>query len=416
MTSVAPKSNRYIETPISQEIARYVSIPPKGVFDQAAQDTIQNAINLLQKDFDLFISLCSDEDLLETKSSQLKIASPDPFYLALMKQLGLIQEKLHCAVEDSAQFVVRLVSQMISILKDCSSQEIAVNCRIMEFHDFISSKFRNDPTQIKIKRHVHALDQYIMRNFKTDSLKKETLQSGMQEVSQCPPPPTDYYDYNFLDEQFSIYMAEREENSMIPTENSLIVSSLNDFLHSVSANLEPQSDSEYLAISSVAIRYYFSYLSYPPAPIESFNEFCSKCQQIISMTPTELAVTDFLIKPGYEDMPFTEMALSDSNIQKAAEYLEEIQFYTTPIDISNLIYLAMKSIEQFANANSGTSSLSFDDLFSIFYPIFAMRPATNCQAVSDFLSGMQGFIFSPTFDFTRMVYTSAVSYIKKFKK
>jgi hypothetical protein len=60
--------------------------------------------------------------------------------------------------------------------------------------------------------------------------------------------------------------------------------------------------------------------------------------------------------------------------------------------------------------------MSFDDLFSLFWPTLAMRPPSNAVALAALLNAMINIELSPPFQFARTIFMSAVEYTTKVKE
>lgn len=156
--------------------------------------------------------------------------------------------------------------------------------------------------------------------------------------------------------------------------------------------------------------------------------FENKCSLIRSTTPRILKISTSVIRKDLMDYPFTSLVKMSSDLQAASMNLQMIQFLTNPLDIIDLIYQAIKCIEKFVDNSSNdiksgqvhkdqskkaipkVNTMSFDDFFSLFWPLFALNPIGNCLTVASLLTSVTNYSISSPFDFVKLLYVSAVEY------
>lgn len=112
----------------------------------------------------------------------------------------------------------------------------------------------------------------------------------------------------------------------------------------------------------------------------------------------------------------TDIFRNDPYYQTAISYLEELQFYTNPMDSLNCVRLSLMGIESAANHyfKSGEAMLPFEVTFGLFLCVASASQVPELQNFSDFIdecapeSGL-----APYFDFSHTKLSAATSHLRK---
>lgn len=124
----------------------------------------------------------------------------------------------------------------------------------------------------------------------------------------------------------------------------------------------------------------------------------------------------------------------DNELKKASNLINETQFLTNPIDIIYHIHCALNLINEFyqkcgvvrkygslsclSKENEerilkNASFLAFDDIFPLFCMVIAYSAPSNAVAVGDFLARTEDLKLGSQFDFSKLLFTSAIEYMIK---
>ena len=155
------------------------------------------------------------------------------------------------------------------------------------------------------------------------------------------------------------------------------------------------------------------------------NDIIEKLSFAQKATSRELNISISLMTEQYIDIPFIE--LTQGKLKPALKHLEKIDFFTNPIDIVYSVHKCLSEIDLFVkNANleqkygpftdmfegqQTGSALSFDDCFSIFWPIFSVLPPAGIGMMVNMMNTkIKGLRLSSQLEFAKLILASALDY------
>jgi len=291
------------------------------------------------------------------------------------------------------------------------------------FQEFLAQSSLIKKTDITGKRQPPKLRNKPRRNTNYSILFGDDTLSSAQKSSKTDNSPLKTLEHL------------EASNSTMPT---IELKSINTFFKSISNIIHPQSEKQSVMLRSSALRVLFDliYITHYPSFIvqNNFEEFYKRTNIIRCLSPKELNIPLNLVMPSLFEMPFFSLETQSQYIHQAISFVTVMQFYTCPIDMIYCVLRSLKCVENFVqscvinkklgqfsgmidpNQKAGMSNfISFDDLFSLFWPIITICPLSTPLSLSYILETVSGLPISSSLDFARMIFTSAISYCLEFK-
>ncbi|OHT08110.1 hypothetical protein TRFO_23469 [Tritrichomonas foetus] len=158
----------------------------------------------------------------------------------------------------------------------------------------------------------------------------------------------------------------------------------------------------------------------------SATKFDINSQIIQKLQPGDLNITDgFLFSSSssnfsqYETQTIHELMSSDNDFLEMSQKLENLCFYSNPVDISYIVYSVLGDIENRVSKLSksgqkGTKFLEFDDLFLFFLCVFTFNPPKNAGWIAALLKRFSGLDISPFLQHASTFFIAVVDYVDNF--
>lgn len=284
------------------------------------------------------------------------------------------------------------------------------------------------------KRHFQSLESYL----KNESLKLETrfslekMREALSNAAEKVDQNREYSPVNEFDDEFTDFVVWSKTDQRFDltvkrvVENSgkrlINIRDLDHITKSFNMLFQPKNINEKIVINFAITRYFFDALSIVPGFFLYSNDespvFTEKCASLRKKTPTQLGIHPSLMKPEMMEVPFEDIVKDSKYLNESSQYLNSLHFYTNPFDIAFTAFNAVKAIDNFVLGNKQIdesspegSSMSFDDVFSLFCPVLAIDPPKNCMSLAKFYSKIDGLVFSSALDFAKLLILSSVDYI-----
>jgi hypothetical protein len=216
---------------------------------------------------------------------------------------------------------------------------------------------------------------------------------------------------------------------------SINFAGISDLISTCAHALRPKLQTELFVLKDGVYRVFFDrfYLLHPSILdeiTETTLDMSHRCEQLKWMTPREATIPEQLILPSMADIPFVNLVAQSPDLQKAVDFIAMIPFLTNPIDIMGHIFLSMKHAEDFIKQNvvqnkfgqgatvpdeggpSVVGQMSFDEFFPVFCLVFAYACPSNACPVMGLLCKLGGIPVTPSFDFAKLLFTSAIEYFQ----
>ena len=216
------------------------------------------------------------------------------------------------------------------------------------------------------------------------------------------------------------------------TEDLINASFFQNFINQQTEFFTLSSREESLVVECSAIRLFFDfyYSRFPtfifPSKYEKdlnqkFNEedllIQKNCELLRKMSPKMLQTRTDLFPPSLYDKSFTEICKKSPEIAESVRIISSLCFYNNPLDILAETFHALKNVENFVLSNSESKesrSMSFDDFFGIFFPVFSIEPPLNSSILLYFMELFGKLNYSMPFQFAYAILTSTISFIRDF--
>lgn len=120
------------------------------------------------------------------------------------------------------------------------------------------------------------------------------------------------------------------------------------------------------------------------------NSYMDACQFVLNSTPSDLELKSSFLKTNFSDIPIVELLTGDSNFLLASYYMDQIQFFTNPLDMAVTIHKAKEYVCKAVN----TIRYLDDDVFETDDTLMVNNLMRAVYALSPFRSphGMLRFI------------------------
>ena len=196
--------------------------------------------------------------------------------------------------------------------------------------------------------------------------------------------------------------------------NSINFKDFNSFVQFFFVSLDPHSSTDkkkFIVMRCSSIRILFD-LYYLENYSVLFGSICSKkflqnCKNICEMTPKDLNINNIII--NINDIKMKDLIKFSNDFQLALLQFSLIDFYNNPLDISKQMFQALKNIEKGLESLSNTLknnisvlNLSFDDIFSMILPVYAINPSSSPVSLQRFLNLFQDLKLSQSLEYANI--------------
>ena len=270
-----------------------------------------------------------------------------------------------------------------------------------------------------------------LKVFIGDSVKVVKQNDENTESSEIQPEPVS------LPQDKELKEDDKPKEQIIDTKtqkNEQIINStfFQNFINQQSDFFDLSTREERIVVDCAITRLLFDlyYSRFPTLifPYKSENELDPKfaedelliqknCELLRVLSPKKLQTRPDLFPPDLYDKSFLEIHKISSEIRETVRVISSLCFYINPLDILAETFHALKHVENFVLSNSESKeshSMSFDDFFGIFFPVFSIEPPGNCSIMLAFMEIFGKLNYSMPFQFAYAILTSTISFIRDF--
>jgi len=379
--------------------------------------------------------------LYRFKLNDIKRLNTNIMHYCLHK-LQKYQTKYQKSIECVYSFCASSLSHIIVVLRSKKSYK-ECNFEIGRYLQFLENLCDKEVNVAKYTKKIQCMNSYALNltDFCYMFKPKDQVLTELSMFSQKTIIQIEYTPLCPFDDTFSLFLLAHYNQTISHiveeciAEREIKLGSVNDFYKQLKEELQIHEKNQAILLRCSLFRFIFDqmydriYTQFYPVFNGSTKYLCS-CRIAKYSTPRQLKVSENLIKNSHYDEPMMAIAKNSQDLINAISDLRIVQFFNNPLDICYCIFKTMKSIEKFVfnstleekygqfvsmfqmNKSSG-STMSFDDFFSIFWPIFAVDPPIGSPSISIFLNSISGLTFSSTFQFARLLFCSTVEYTQQ---
>jgi len=362
-----------------------------------------------------------------------------PKVVFLQNIINEVRNDLNLIKEDYYNKQVTITSRLMLFVTNCNQNNISCCFEHALYEEKVRNRLYSDKSFAKLLFRLKSLDNYCCRLEKNTvclNVDLDSIKQKLTEASSQSDKSIEFAAYGPFDETFMDFIVEKNTLQRFSIAASRIQSSimysildLNEADHIYKSFLMlfevAGSKERYVVLSSV-IRVLFDQM-YTMFLSSSFSTgiscvFLENCQKMKMKTAIELKISANLLQSDQMDIPFSQVVLKSSHLTTATNCLFSVCMYNNPLDIVYEIFKAVKLIDAFVLDNMSqtgssnqplTTSMSFDDIFSIFSAVFVQNPPPNATSISTTLANMKNLQLSSAFDFAKLLFGSAVDYVNQ---
>lgn len=325
-------------------------------------------------------------------------------------------------------------SQLTTFMKQSRDSKLLPNVRVQELKKDYNLLHDNNP---KIKRINMKLEKLVgweqkrlqfMCVFNANEFR-EALLKNEQKIDEktfyLPECEIDDMIYTYVRPYISIIDGYCVRAISKKKARLIDFSEMEKFVQARIDELDAQTENQYYIIRNALLRICFDrfYIFYGQEfSRKDDGKFHQNCQVVLKSTPKQLYMSLKLLTPEMADQTIDEIINENQFLIDAIDLLEQLNFYRSPPDILQCIFLCLKNCEIFVRGNTIGSrkysviqtQMSFDEFFPLFFSVYSKLPLPNSQKVKWLLESMYGLKMAIPFDFAKLMFTSTVDFLSDF--
>lgn len=416
----------------------------------------EKAFNQMDEEIDKLKSLFSkcEEKVLQTNNKFVEYHIEPSHYISLPHEIRFLisfqkrlVNKYYLKLKKSFNACIEKISHVIGFMNFCSKMKIYACIDLEKFIDYLieirdnicKPKIHTYPG--KITRLNNKLDfiiplfldffydpkiytRLISRSIQAIQPNKFLSLNQLNEFDDFFPGYLNYH--NSFDKILSLIENINQQKKCEEALQQLIN------LYSTKFGIHTPEGTILLKTTLIRLAYSESYFIHSPfqklSPLH--DTFFRKCSNVISYSPAELCLN----KNYFTEIQYTAPILNllqSSEIKIIVGLLNSVQFYSNPFDIQNILCKVSFLLDEFAKMNEMNrkigkfawiaenkqirpSFLAFDDLFSFYIIILALKPPINSLEISKWLESSPEFSKNMYTSQAKMLFISATYELANF--
>ena len=417
-------------------VTRYVSMI--GLLNDTTRPKLEKSL----EDLDAFKNFCFLKcDEKRTKMYKYKIEKNNigllPIQIFLHNELHKLQDLHDQAHKKIYSMYLVKTTLVIDYLREQSSKGFAAEGFSKVLSADLSIELQNSPDIEATRKKLIALDLYaqkFMDKKKYPKITKKILEDSLAKNSKFIIKQFSYCQYTDFDDRLDVFLRINEDVNRVVEEyveevakKPFDLCNFVSFYKKMCEFVEVEGKEEAIVFKSAIMREVFDRLyvrcfQFDPA---SDDEIISRCSFAQWATPRGMKISPSLVGERHMDTPFSVLARNE--LHSVSDALISIQFCTSPNDMVYYCAKALQEIDNFVMSskrqqkygqfesmfdNKISTDLSFDDCFSILWPIFNISRPCGALQLSEFFKRIVGIKFSSTMEFSKMMIISVIDYSK----
>lgn len=358
-------------------------------------------------------------------------------------KLKQIQSKIEQKNDAQIGVALGIVSKLIIVLSNSNQNETNLFFDSVSFENWIRLTTRIDRNLLKKIRSIEAYANQNKTVRRHPYITLHLFQNFVFTLSDSPEN-SEFYSPDILDDFFFQFLLS---NDFFPKYDRLIkmlfhqqtvsfkkyLPKLNEFIKKQILHIDPKDKKIALILKCSILKVIFTryFLKTPTLFSEDPEDdlILQKCLVLKTFTPVQFKISQSFILASQFHTPFFILLQRNSYLSLASNELFMLQFLTNPIDLVASIFRTLQFLEAFVASNlhekktghplvielqdlaKYKTGLSFDDILSLFVPIFSCNPPSNPVSISKLFELIDGLQISPPFEFSSLIYSSTIHYL-----
>lgn len=370
----------------------------------------------------------------EPKETPLLVTNEQYFVYAKLKDLQDKYNRIYQKI--FADFLVK-ATLVLEFVVDQQKQGTSAVGLVKVLLNDLKKTFSDHEKLRSYKFKIVALDNYARRvsvYTQFPAIPLDIVLSNLKESAKIVDLTTGYCKPTIFDDVFSIYLRTNTEmmkivsNYLKPMKEAkqLDLSQINQIYKSIASVIPITNKSSGIVLRNSIIRYFFDEL------YQDIFVFDPNCDDVLMKkisvtqfaTPRQLQIPSSLMTEQYMDTPFT--VLARKQLSEATSHLQSLPFFVSGNDIVYSVHCTLAAIDKFVKAanmeqkygpftdmfedQKNGSTLSFDDCFAIFWPLFCSQQPSGISLLVKMISNCKDLRLSSPLEFAKLMLASVIDY------
>lgn len=336
--------------------------------------------------------------------------------------------------------------QMIKFLEATINNNIICTVDVTKFQNDVSAEFDKRFENNSDKKLNKKLNQIIAVHYPSKIsyiLDEQALVKHISSALSVVEKKLEYCPPSNVDQAIGLYLACHDYEPQLEEFSKQLeagdASAFLSFLTELSRGIPLTSQEEFIVLKCGVIRrtYELQYIRQNGNTVLSIpadnDQFIRKCILISTYSPRTLGISESLFTQKQIDTPMLSLAKLTPAISEISQDLHSLAFYSNPLDMMYVIVNVLLRLDSMArhnamarklgqfvkmveneNIKNGVNMMSFDDCFSLFFPILAINPPINALAICTVFETLPDITKSMTMKYSTASFVSAIHHILQF--